>query len=62
MQRLHGALLFLPPGHGNQFLQSKLEQKPSPLGGKVAANAVSRRMRGIYGVMPLSCALISHLR
>ena len=32
--------------YGNQFLQFAMKQKPSPLGGKVAANAVSRRMRG----------------
>ncbi len=32
--------------HGNQLLQLDPEKKPSPLGGKVAANAVSRRMRG----------------
>ena len=50
------------PAYGNQLLQPDLRQKPSPLGGKVAVNAVSRRMRGIYGEMLLSCALISHLR
>ena len=33
-------------GHGNQLLQLDPEQKPSPLGGKVAATKGSRRMRG----------------
>ena len=32
--------------HGNQLLQLDPEQKPSPLGGKVAATKGSRRMRG----------------
>ena len=36
--------------HGNQLLKIDPEQKPSPLGGKVAANAVSRRMRGNFPV------------
>ena len=31
---------------GNQLLQLDPEQKPSPLGGKVAATKGSRRMRG----------------